>query len=92
MDMGFTIDRSTAGSSIRFDPPNPKDEVSIIQVADYLEIFAHDVCVYSPLPFTKASLVEVVELMTELSFLRSRSPGLYAWSRNVETDWNPSSQ
>ena len=24
-EMGFKIDPSTAGSSVRFDPPNPKD-------------------------------------------------------------------
>ena len=24
-EMGFEIDPSTAGSSVRFDPPNPKD-------------------------------------------------------------------
>lgn len=24
-EMGFTIDPSAAGSSVRFDPPNPKD-------------------------------------------------------------------
>lgn len=27
-DMGFRYDPSTAGSSVRFDPPNPKDRVS----------------------------------------------------------------
>jgi len=27
--MGFTYDPSTAGSSVRFDPPDPKDGVSI---------------------------------------------------------------
>jgi hypothetical protein len=26
-DMGFKHDPSTAGSSVRFDPPNPKDPV-----------------------------------------------------------------
>lgn len=26
--MGFKYDPSTAGSSVRFDPPNPKDKVS----------------------------------------------------------------
>ena len=25
-EMGFKIDPSTAGSSVRFDPPNPKDK------------------------------------------------------------------
>lgn len=26
-DMGFKYDPSTAGSSVRFDPPNPEDRV-----------------------------------------------------------------
>ena len=28
-EMGFTVNPSTAGSSVRFDPPNPKDRVRI---------------------------------------------------------------
>ena len=27
-EMGFSYDPSTAGSSVRFDPPNPNDRVS----------------------------------------------------------------
>ena len=28
-DTGFRCDPSTAGSSVRFDPPNPMDRVSV---------------------------------------------------------------
>lgn len=29
-DLGFTYHPGTAGSSVRFDPPNPKDRVSVL--------------------------------------------------------------
>lgn len=29
VDLGFTYEGSTAGSSVRFDPPDSKDHVSI---------------------------------------------------------------
>ena len=31
--MGFTYDPSTAGSSVRFDPPDPRDAVSVVLYA-----------------------------------------------------------
>lgn len=38
-EMGFQYDPSTAGSSVRFDPPNPDDTVRMFQLSpasDYL--------------------------------------------------------
>lgn len=33
-EMGFSYDPSTAGSSVRFDPPSSKDKVSTITVSN----------------------------------------------------------
>ena len=33
-DMGFTYVPSTAGSSVRFDPPNLKDPVRLLRMTD----------------------------------------------------------
>jgi hypothetical protein len=34
VDLGFTFEGSTAGSSVRFDPPDPKDMVSHYQISE----------------------------------------------------------
>lgn len=40
--MGFKYDPSTAGSSVRFDPPNPKDRVSLTH-SQVIELIIWDI-------------------------------------------------
>jgi hypothetical protein len=34
-EMGFEYDPSTAGSSVRFDPPDPRDKVCLMALGVY---------------------------------------------------------
>jgi hypothetical protein len=40
VDIGFTVDSSTAGSSVRFDPKNAKDKVNFVHNSSRFLSFA----------------------------------------------------
>lgn len=52
-EMGFEFDPSTAGSSVRFDPPNPKDKVCSTLFCSELKPVLNSFLIMQPITFHK---------------------------------------
>lgn len=82
-EMGFEYDPTTAGSSVRFDPPNPRDPVSVY--CPICSVFA-DVLLQS-ITFHKRKPCHFDRLFNNILTLRSSSPRSYPVPLQSEGVW-----
>ena len=64
-ELGFDYDPSTAGSSVRFDPPNPNDRVSTWDDGLYHIL----ICIYSVDNVPQTSVTTSIRLISSLILL-----------------------